>query len=60
MRQSTYTWPHAFARLDATPDELLGAYGSNHVHAVPGDHMEALGAVCRMLEVDFVPIGVPR
>jgi L-fucose/D-arabinose isomerase len=60
MRQSTYTWPHAFARLDAPPKDLLGAYGCNHIHAVPGDHVEALRAVCRMLDVDFVRLGAPR
>ena len=34
------------ARLRAasrpTPDEFLGRYGSNHIHAVPGDHVDAL------------------
>ena len=40
MRASTYVWPHAFARFDAGADEILGRYGSNHVHAVPGDHVD--------------------
>lgn len=57
MRASTYTWPHAFARLDADPDEILERYGSNHIHAVPGDHTAALREVCRALDVDYDPIG---
>jgi L-fucose isomerase len=53
MRASTYVWPHAFARLDADADELLSRYGSNHIHAIPGDHVEALRQVCRLLDVDY-------
>jgi L-fucose/D-arabinose isomerase len=57
MRASTYVWPHAFARLDAEPEEVLGRYGSNHIHAVPGNHEAALREVCRLLDVDFDGFG---
>jgi L-fucose isomerase len=57
MRASTYVWPHAFARFDADADEILGRYGSNHIHGVPGDHVAALREVCRLLEVDFDGFG---
>ena len=57
MRASTYVWPHAFARFDAEADEILGRYGSNHIHAIPGDHVEALRQVCRLLDVDFDGFG---
>jgi L-fucose isomerase len=57
MRASTYTWPHAFARFSASADEFLGRYGSNHIHAVPGDHVASLREVCRLLDVDFDPFG---
>ncbi len=39
MNQSTYEWPHAFARMEAEADEILDRYGSNHIHAIPGDHV---------------------
>ena len=57
MRASTYVWPHAFARFDADPEEILGRYASNHIHAVPGDHVSTLREVCRLLAVDFDAIG---
>jgi len=57
MRASTYVWPHAFARFDAGADEILGRYGCNHIHAVPGDHVAALRNVCRLLDVDFDGFG---
>ena len=60
MRASTYVWPHAFARLDAGAEEVLGRYGSNHIHAVPGDHVDALRHVCGNLDVDFDGFGSAR
>jgi L-fucose isomerase len=53
MRASTYVWPHAFARFSVSAEEFLGRYGSNHIHAVPGDHVEVLRQACRLLRVDF-------
>lgn len=60
MRATTYVWPHAFARLDASAEEILGRHGSNHIHAIPGDHVETLRIVCRLLDVDFDGFGGAR
>jgi L-fucose isomerase len=57
MRASTYEWPHAFARLAAPVEEVLSRYGSNHIHAVPGDYVDELRAVCRYLDIDYDGIG---
>jgi L-fucose isomerase len=57
MEQSTPEWPHAFARMEAEAEEILSSYGSNHIHAVPGDHLEALRIVCGFLDVDFDGFG---
>jgi L-fucose/D-arabinose isomerase len=54
---STFEWPHAFARFEAGADEFLTRFGANHIHAVPGDHVATLKAVCDMLDVDFDLIG---
>jgi L-fucose/D-arabinose isomerase len=51
MRETTWEWPHAFARFDAAPETVLGSYASNHVHAVYGDQVDDLIAVCRALDV---------
>jgi L-fucose/D-arabinose isomerase len=53
MRASTYEWPHAFAHFSASPEEILGRYGSNHIHAVPGQHTRALRDVCAFLGIAF-------
>lgn len=53
MRQSTYVWPHAFARLAAPADVFLARFGANHIHAVPGDITRELAAVCRFLDIDL-------
>jgi L-fucose/D-arabinose isomerase len=52
MKQSTYEWPHTFARMEAEVGEILDRYGSNHIHAIPGDHVETLKVVCKLLDVD--------
>jgi L-fucose isomerase len=57
MRQSTYEWPHAFARMDAPAEEILSRYGSNHIHAIPGDRVEELKIVCKLLGVDYDGFG---
>jgi L-fucose isomerase len=57
MRQSTYEWPHAFARLAADPDDVLERYGSNHIHGVPGDHVAALRAFCRFADITYDGFG---
>ncbi len=57
MRASTYEWPHAFARLAAPAEEILSRYGSNHIHAVPGDCVEGLRAVCTYLDIDYDGFG---
>jgi L-fucose isomerase len=57
IRASTPEWPHAFARFDATVEEFLGRFGSNHIHGVAGDRVAELRAVCRFLDIDFDGFG---
>ncbi|WP_433185768.1 L-fucose/L-arabinose isomerase family protein [Actinoallomurus sp. CA-150999] len=57
MRQSTYEWPHAFARLRVGADEFLSRFGANHIHAVPGEYVAELRTVCALLDVDFDGFG---
>ncbi|SDM15570.1 L-fucose/L-arabinose isomerase family protein [Allokutzneria albata] len=53
MRQSTFEWPHAFARLDAKADDFLSRFGANHIHAVPGDRRAEVRAACELLGVEL-------
>jgi L-fucose isomerase len=57
QQQSSPTWPHAWARLDAPVDEILGRFGANHIHAVPGDVEAELATICRLLDIDFDRLG---
>jgi L-fucose isomerase len=59
-RASTFEWPHAFTRFAAGADEFLTRYGSNHIHAVPGDHVAELREVCALLDIDYDPFGSLR
>lgn len=59
MRMSTYEWPHAFARFSANASTVLSTYGSNHIHAVPGDYLDDLRVLSDLLDVDFEDLGAP-
>ncbi|BEP13027.1 L-fucose/L-arabinose isomerase family protein [Acidothermaceae bacterium B102] len=56
-RASTYEWPHAFSRFDATASEFLSRFGANHIHAVPGNRVAELRATCKFLDIDFDGFG---
>ncbi len=53
-RQTTYEWPHAFARFDIPLGTLREHYSSNHIHALVGDHAAALAAACEFLGIEPV------
>jgi len=57
MRQSTFEWPHAFASLHVPAEEFLSRFGANHIHAIPGEHVAELRAVCDLLGVDYDGFG---
>ncbi|MGA2513072.1 MAG: L-fucose/L-arabinose isomerase family protein [Candidatus Limnocylindrales bacterium] len=57
MGQSTFTWPHAFARFTASQNQILARFRANHIHAVPGNFIPELRAACHMLDLDVDEIG---
>jgi L-fucose/D-arabinose isomerase len=57
MRASTWEWPHAFASLNCQAEEFLSKFGANHIHAVPGDHVAELHAVCAQLGIRYDGFG---
>lgn len=50
-------WPHAFVRMDVSPETLVNALPANHVHAVAGDYQEELAHLCHFLNLKLVWIG---
>jgi L-fucose isomerase len=44
-------------RLEVEADEFLSEFGANHIHAVPGDHVAELRAVCRLLGIEWAGLG---
>ena len=52
MRQTTFEWPHAFARFSCSADEFLATYASNHIHAVYGDWVRELQTVAELLGIE--------
>jgi L-fucose isomerase len=55
--QSNSEWPHAYAHLDVSAEAFLQRFGANHIHAVPGDHIEELQLVGGLLGIDVEVFG---
>ena len=53
-RQTTYEWPHVFARFDMPLATLRDNYSANHIHAIIGDHVGSLAAACEFLGIEPV------
>lgn len=52
--QTDYTWPHVWATFDCSMEDLAQKYASNHIHAVPGNYLGELIALCNTLGIDPV------
>jgi L-fucose isomerase len=51
-RQTDYSWPHIWAKFDCSVRSLAQNYSANHIHAVIGDYIGELIAVCNTLGID--------
>ena len=40
--------------------DVLSRYGSNHIHAVPGDFVDDLRVLSDWMDVDFEDLGAPK
>ncbi|MBM4466701.1 MAG: fucose isomerase [Chloroflexi bacterium] len=49
---TTPEWPHAFARLQVSPDEFLSTYPCNHIHGICGDWVDELLNVAQILGIE--------
>lgn len=49
---TTPEWPHAFTRLEVSPDEFLSSYPCNHIHGCYGDWVDELLNVAQILNIE--------
>ena len=52
--ETNYTWPHVWAKFDIAPETLAQQFSANHIHAVIGNWLPELQAVCETLDIDAV------
>ena len=50
--QTTYEWPHAFARFNCSHQVFADSFRANHLHAALGDHVAELIAACEALDIE--------
>lgn len=44
-------WPHLFVKLSCSAEELIPRLGSNHIHGVAGDYVNALVKFCELKNI---------
>ncbi len=49
---TTPEWPHAFAKLQVSPDFFLSSYPCNHAHGVCGNWVDELLNVAKILDIE--------
>lgn len=54
MEETSPEWPAAYIKINVTPEKLISIYGSNHAHAVEGNHVEELVEICDMLDIEYI------
>lgn len=50
------TWPHTALYMEVNHHLLLEALGSNHLIAIPGNHTEEIGYLCRQAGIELFRI----
>lgn len=46
-------WPHAFAKLDCSPETFINGFHCNHIHGVYGDWVEELKTFCEIKNIEY-------
>ena len=49
-------WPHAFTRLDCTPETFVSKFHCNHIHGTYGDWRPELRTIAEVLGVELVEL----
>ncbi len=55
--QTNPTWPHMYVKLKASFEEFLNVFPANHIHGIPGDHVEELVRFCEIAGVKPIVLG---
>lgn len=55
--QTNPTWPHVHARLDCPYKEMVDLFPCNHIHATPGDKVDALVKLAEIAGISPVVLG---
>lgn len=53
INQVQNNWPHAFFKLQVSPEDFFSSYSCNHIHGVYGNQVDKLIAVCELLDIPY-------
>jgi len=46
-------WPHAYAKLECSPETFINGFHCNHIHGVYGDWTEELKTFCEVRDIEY-------
>lgn len=55
--QTNPTWPHMYVKLYTTFEEFVNVFPANHIHGIPGNHVNKLIKFCEIAGVEPVVLG---
>lgn len=55
--QTNPTWPHMYVKLKATFEEFINMFPANHIHGIPGNHVERLVKFCEIAGIEPIVLG---
>jgi len=55
--QTNSTWPHMYAKLNASYEEFITYFPANHIHGIPGNHVKELVHFCRIVGIEPIVLG---
>ncbi|MEM4514431.1 MAG: L-fucose/L-arabinose isomerase family protein [Ignisphaera sp.] len=55
--QTNPTWPHMYVKLYTTFEEFVNVFPANHIHGIPGNHVNKLVKFCEIAGVEPIVLG---
>ncbi|NMB11829.1 MAG: fucose isomerase [Firmicutes bacterium] len=60
LQNTTYSFPHAFARLEMDYQGFVRSFGANHIHAVYGNYVRELEILCQLWGIEMQTYGTVK
>ena len=56
-KETNPTWPHMYVKLYTKYEDFINVFPANHIHGIPGNHVNSLIHFCRMAGIKPIVLG---